>query len=95
MAQRVKVQNPDPGKAGSRIDREKYEFVRAAILDAIGSEGTVAFMDLADQVAQRLPDDFQGSVSWYTTTVKLDLEARGLIERVPNSRPQLLKLSVR
>ena len=31
------------------------------------------------------------SVGWYATTVKLDLEARGLIERVPDARPQRLR----
>jgi hypothetical protein len=28
------------------------------------------------------------SVMWYVTTVALDLEARGEIERVPGSKPQ-------
>lgn len=31
-----------------------------------------------------------GSVGWYTTTVKLDLEARGEIARVESARPQRL-----
>jgi hypothetical protein len=31
-----------------------------------------------------------GSVSWYTTTVKLDLEARGGIARVKGAKPQWL-----
>jgi hypothetical protein len=31
------------------------------------------------------------SVGWYVTTVKLDLEARKRIERVPGSNPQLLR----
>ena len=30
---------------------------------------------------------------WYVTTVKLDLEARGQLKRVPKSRPQRVKLS--
>jgi len=36
--------------------------------------------------------NFEGSVTWYVTTVKLDLEARGVVKRVPHSRPQLVKL---
>ena len=32
-----------------------------------------------------------GSVSWYTTTVKLDMEVKREIERVPGSKPQRLR----
>jgi hypothetical protein len=32
-----------------------------------------------------------GSLTWYTVTVKLDLEARGEIERVPGVQPQRLR----
>lgn len=45
-------------------------------------------------IRELLPSDALenlGSVSWYTTTVKLDLEARGELERVPGSRPQRLR----
>lgn len=89
---RVKIRNPDPEKAGVRIDRMKYQLVRAAILEIVRSQKTVAFGDLAASVWQRLPAEFEGSVSWYTTAVKLDLEARGLIERIPGARPQRLQL---
>ena len=37
-------------------------------------------------------EEFKGSPMWYITTVKLDLEARGLIERIPKSSPQQLQL---
>jgi len=40
-----------------------------------------------------LQSSFDGSISWYVTTVKLDAEARGLIQRVPKSRPQRLRLA--
>jgi hypothetical protein len=38
-------------------------------------------------------DAFEGSVSWYVTTVKLDLETRGVVERVPGQKPQRLRLA--
>ena len=38
-------------------------------------------------------EKFDGSISWYVTTIKLDLEARGIIERIPKKRPQTLKLN--
>jgi hypothetical protein len=35
----------------------------------------------------------EGSISWYATMVKLDLEARGEIERIPGSSPQRIRLT--
>jgi len=50
-------------------------------------------MNLSRAVEKEVNGSFDGSVMWYVTTVKLDLEARGQIKRVPNSRPQLVKLA--
>jgi hypothetical protein len=36
--------------------------------------------------------EFRGSIGWYTTIIKLDLEARGLIELIPDKKPQHLRL---
>jgi len=45
-----------------------------------------------EDVNDYLRERFEGSVSWYFTTVKLDLEARGILERVPGERPQRIRL---
>lgn len=81
------------GKQGVNISRTKYDAVRGAILTALADQGgMLAFEQLPDAVTARLPVDWEGSVGWYTTTVKLDLEARGAIERVPGQSPQLVRL---
>lgn len=90
---RVYAQHPNPDKQGVRISRDKYDAVRKAIEEALGREGTLTFTELRRAVADALDDRFEGSVGWYYTTVKLDLEARGVIERVPGARPQQLRLS--
>jgi hypothetical protein len=92
VADRMLTQHPT-GKAGVNIARFKYDAVRSAMLDAIGDHGELAFKELAGEVRRRLAPEFEGSVSWYVTTVKLDLEARGEIERIPNQRPQKLRLA--
>ncbi len=49
---------------------------------------------LADLVKRALSTEDRkqlGSVSWYTTTVKLDMEVRGEIERLPGSRPKRIR----
>ncbi len=52
----------------------------------------MTFAELNQDVHAQLEASFDGSISWYVTTVKLDLEARKVIERVPGSRPQRLRM---
>lgn len=92
MEERIMTLHP-AGKLGVNISKLKYEVIRMAILDAIESRGELPFLDLAAAVTQRLEADFEGSIGWYVTTVKLDLEARGLIERIPGQGPQVLRLT--
>ena len=92
---KVFCETPSPGKRGTSIARWKYEAVREAILRALAAEGQgITAKELPDLVENLLPSGLLadlGSVSWYTVTVKLDLEVKGLIERVPGSRPQRLR----
>ena len=89
MSEKIMTQHPE-GKQGVNIDKAKYDAVRGAILSVLDEHEDYAFADLLDSVSERLPD-FEGSVGWYATTVKLDLEARGEIERLPDVSPQRLR----
>lgn len=93
MEDRIETQHPDPNKQGVNIERKKYDAVQAAIVDALRMNGEMTFEDLMRAVEQRIGAHFEGSVSWYYTTVKLDLEARGIIERVGKSSPQRIRLA--
>ncbi len=92
---RITIKNPNTGRDDTRILRSMYDPVRSAILDAIRDAGTMPFQDLAGEGQRRTPPEMweSASVGWYTTTVKLDLEARGEIERVPRSSPQMLRIA--
>ena len=91
---KVVCRTPTPGRKPTRIDRWKYDAVRGAILAAVHTEGEgVLFQDLPLLVARGLSEDEKerlGSVTWYTTTVKLDLETRGELQRVQGASPQRL-----
>jgi len=80
-------------KQGVNINREKYEIIRNAILCVLQTQKEMTFMKLSRAVETEVNGKFEGSVTWYVTTVKLDLEARGEVKRVPNSRPQLVRLA--
>jgi hypothetical protein len=93
-AEKVLCQTPTPGKKPTRIDAWKYTTVRDAILSSLPSDKPgVVFMELPALVETQLSHDSKarlGSVGWYTTTVKLDLEVKGEIVRIPGSKPQRL-----
>jgi len=41
---------------------------------------------------KELGDSFNGKVVWYVVSIKLELEARGYIERIPKTSPHKLRL---
>ena len=78
------------GKSGKNISRQKYEIIRQAILAALEND-ELTHTELFSRINKRLKDKFEGNISWYGETVKLDLEARNLIERL-NTKPQKYRL---
>ena len=83
---------PDPAKQDVRIDQIKYDAVHAAISHNLREFGPMTFTQLGALVEEELHATFTGSVLWYYTTVKLDMEARGEIRRLPNSMPQVIEV---
>lgn len=92
MRERILTLHPD-GKQGVNISKQKYDTIRQAILSTIDDKQEILFQELPAEVERWLDGDFDGSISWYVTTIKLDLEARRLIQRVPKSSPQRLRLA--
>lgn len=91
MGERILTLHP-AGKQGVNIDRNKYELIRQAILASLAQRGEISFGELPAAVEAGLAGPFDGSIAWYTVSVKLDLEARGLIERVAGRSPQVVRL---
>lgn len=91
MKDRIMTLHPQ-GKSGVNIDRDKYDAMCKAILDSVQNHGEITFKELTEDVRYKLEGKFDGSIDWYVTTVKLDLEARGAIERISESNPQRLRM---
>ena len=92
MKDMIRTLHPEK-KQGVNISRAKYELIRTTILSVLNTQKEMTFMNLSRAVEKEVNGNFEGSVMWYVTTVKLDLEARGVVKRVPNSRPQLIRLA--
>lgn len=78
------------GKTGRNITRKNYETLKEAILSALKNK-ELTHTELFDSLHKKLKDKFSGNISWYGETVKLDLEARKIIERTA-SKPQKYRL---
>ena len=74
------------GKSGKNIDTQKYETLKEAIVSALQSK-ELTHTELFNKLNKSLKSKFSGNISWYGETVKLDLEARRIIERT-SSKPQ-------
>jgi hypothetical protein len=78
------------GKSGKNIAKTKYDTVKDAMLSALrGRELTHS--ELMEALAGKLKGKFDGNVSWYGETVRLDLESRKIVERT-EGRPQKYRL---
>lgn len=89
--EKIMTLHPD-GKAGVNILKRRYDVVKDSLLEILGKEGQITFESLADKTIVSIEKDFDGKPLWYIVTVKLDLEARGIIQRIPKTSPHELKL---
>ncbi len=93
--ERVNCRTPTAGKSGTtRIPKWKFDCIRRAILTGL-NEDQIPFSELTENVRKRLsPGELNemGPLGWHTTSVKLELEVRGEIKRLPQKGKQILVL---
>lgn len=78
--EKIQTLHPVEGKTNKLILLSKYTFIKEHLL-AILAAGELSHLELMEALYERVKDTFEGGVQWYGETVKLDLEARGIIER--------------
>lgn len=87
----IQTLHPIAGKTNKRISLEKYQIIRENILYLL-NRSELTHTELMEALYYRVKDNFEGGVQWYGETVKLDLEARRMIERT-RDRPEKYKLT--
>jgi hypothetical protein len=78
--EKISCLNPVPGKTGKNISKAKYDITKAALIQIL-SASTPTHTELFETLEKNLTGKFDGNISWYGECVKLDLEARKIIER--------------
>jgi hypothetical protein len=92
MTEKIMTLHPE-GKNGVNIDRDKYDIMHSTILYLLQEHAPIGFTPLMEMVKGELEGKFEGSVSWFFTTVKLDMEARGVVGRKTEKGRQLVTLT--
>jgi len=80
------------GKKGVNILKRRYDFIKDYIVKEVEKAGEITYQDLSKQAVNELSSTFDGKVAWYVVSVKLDLEARGIIERIPKTSPHKIRM---
>ncbi len=89
--ERIMTLHPQ-GKKGVNILKSKYDVIAHYILSTLKKEKQISYEVLSDRAVKELGPTFDGKVVWYIVSVKLDLEARKIIKRVPKTSPHELIL---
>ena len=91
MNEKIQLKHPE-GKKAVSISKEKYDLLRPAVLKCLRTKGEATLGEISRAITKDFKTRgkrFEGSLAWYLEWVKLDLEARKMIRRVPSTSPQL------
>jgi YjbR len=88
--EQIQTLHPDKSKTNKKISVDKYNTIRKHLLSILKT-AELTHTDLMEALYQQVKDTFQGGVQWYGETVKLDLEARKIIER-SGTKPEKYRL---
>lgn len=90
-----KIQTLHPqGKSGVNISKEKYDVMKETITSLLRKK-PLTHIELTNAVIAALKGRFTGSIPWYVESVKLDLEARKIVERVEGNGKTLTTYRLR
>ncbi|MFN0188003.1 MAG: DUF6958 family protein [Bacteroidia bacterium] len=84
------------GKKAVSISKDKYEQLKTETVKYLTEKTEGTFTEISKTISQNFNDrkvTFAGSLNWYLEWVKLDLEARCIIIRIPNTSPQKYTLA--
>ncbi len=94
---KIIVTHPSTGTE-RKFDTAIYEPVKSAILQSLEGSRGKTFTELTDDVVKiirkKMPD-FKKSIPWYTISIRLDLETRGIVETFTEKGKKLNRLNPR
>jgi hypothetical protein len=79
---KVECLNPNTGRK-MNIDKNTYDLFSKAIYHTLKKEGPITFAQIVEGVTDCFKAQntkFDGSIGWYTVTIKHDMHARGVLD---------------
>lgn len=78
-----------------KFDAAIYEPVKVAILQSLKGSTGKTFTELTNDVVKIMQEKmpgFKGSIPWYTISIRLDLETKGIVETFTEGAKKLNRL---
>lgn len=94
MEEKLQLKHPT-GKKAIRMDKIKYDSIKKAILQHLKNNADSTHTEIWKSIEEDFKKNktiFEGSIQWHMEWVKLDLEARKEIIKIPETIPQKYKL---
>jgi len=94
---KITLTNPKSGRE-FQIDEAIYTPFKAAILESLKDKNAKTFTQLTDEtemiVRKKMPG-FKRSIPWYTISILLDMQTRGLVESYTEKNKKLNRLKIK
>ena len=88
---KVVIKNVNCPDRETRVDREKYEAIRALLLSVLPTKAPgMTAKEMIEAITPHLSETLWPDgekVGWWQKTVQLDLEARGILQRNTKASP--------
>lgn len=89
METKMQLKHP-AGKKAIRMDTAKYDVLKNTLMKQLKAKGELTHEEMYRAIAADFKKNniaFEGSVEWHMEWVKLDLEAKKEIKRIPGTSP--------
>jgi len=97
IVKKITLTHPRSGRE-FKIDTAIYHPVKAAILESLKTGKEKTFSELTDDVVKAIRNKmpgFKGSIPWYTISILLDLQTKGIVETFIKKGKKLNRLKSR
>jgi hypothetical protein len=95
MEQKIQLKHPE-GKKAISMDKGKYSVIEKSLLICLKGKAAATHKEILNGITEDFNKNklkFEGSIEWHMECVKLDLEAKNKITRIPDTTPIKFKLT--